>query len=148
MIKGVSIKPLKTIVDEKGMVKHMMRRDSAEFKKFGEIYFSFIHNNAVKAWRLHAKTTLHYAIITGKIKLVLFDNRIGSPTKNEIVKIVTGGKKYELITIPPGVWYGFKGVSKETAIVANLTDLPHDPKEIKRMDPMKNTIFSYDWSKT
>lgn len=147
MIHGVKIKPLKIIPNKKGLVKHMLKKSDPEFKKFGEIYFSFVHSNVVKAWRLHSKTTLNYAIIEGKIKLVLFDNRKLSRTKNEIMEVRTGGKKYELITIPPGIWYGFKSIGKSTAIIANLTDYPHDPKEIKRMDVKNNNVFTYSWIK-
>ena len=35
MIKGVKIKPLSKVADERGSIMHMMRRDDPEFKKFG-----------------------------------------------------------------------------------------------------------------
>ena len=38
MIEGVKITPLKQFFDERGKVMHMMRNNSPEFKKFGEIY--------------------------------------------------------------------------------------------------------------
>ena len=147
MIKGVKIKRLKIIPDKKGAVKHMLKKSDAEFIKFGEIYFSFVNKSVVKAWRMHSRTTLNYAIVSGKIKLVLYDNRMRSTTKHELMEIYTGERKYELITIPPGIWYGFKSVGKSMAIIANLTDYQHDPKEINRMDPNKNNIFSYSWTK-
>ena len=40
MIEGVKIPPLKQIIDERGKVMHMLRNDSPNFEKFGEIYFS------------------------------------------------------------------------------------------------------------
>jgi len=38
MIEGVITTPLKQIPDDRGMVMHMLRRDSKNFSKFGEIY--------------------------------------------------------------------------------------------------------------
>lgn len=145
MIKGVSIKPLKIIPDNRGMIMHMLRSDDPEFKKFGEIYFSCVYPGIVKGWHLHTKMILNYAVIFGKIKLVLFDQRKGSSTYGQLDEILTGGKKYELITIPTGVWNGFKGLGTKMSIVANCATLPHDPKEIKRIDPINNDLVEYNW---
>jgi dTDP-4-dehydrorhamnose 3,5-epimerase len=89
--------------------------------------------------------TLNYAVIKGMIKLVLYDNRPKSPTKGELMEVFMGEDNYILVTIPPNVWNGFKGLGTEMAIVANCATLPHDPNEIYRCDPFKNDI-PYDWS--
>jgi dTDP-4-dehydrorhamnose 3,5-epimerase len=146
MIQGVKIKPLKKIPDERGTIFHMLRCDDPEFKKFGEIYFSTIYPGTIKGWHLHTKMTLNYAVIEGRIKLVLYDDRKNSPTRGELLEIFTGEDNYCLITIPPGVWNGFKGIGTKTSIVANCSDVPHDPIEIKRIDPLNNSLINYDWA--
>ena len=65
-IKDVIITELKIIKDNRGKVMHMMRNDSNVFKSFGEIYFSTIFKDAVKAWHLHKEATLNYACVKGK----------------------------------------------------------------------------------
>lgn len=145
MIDGVTIKTLKKIPDERGIILHMLRNDDSEFKKFGEIYFSVVYPNVVKAWHIHTKMTLNYAVVKGMIKLVLYDDRKHSSTKGELMEIFAGDHNYSLITIPPLVWNGFKGIGSESAIVANCSDIAHDPEEIKRLDPIKNTVIPYDW---
>ena len=144
MIHGVIIKPLKKIADERGIM-HMMKDTDPEFKKFGEIYFSAVYPGVVKGWHSHIKMTLNYAVVKGMIKLVLYDNRENSPTKGELMEIFIGDNNYSLVTIPPMVWNGFKGIGTQEAIVANCTDISHDPDEIQRMDPLQNDIVSYDW---
>lgn len=146
MIEGVKIKTLRVVPDERGMVKLMLRNDDPEFKKFGEIYFSFVFPGVVKGWRLHRKMTLNYAAIQGKIKLVLYDDRTDSSTRGKLMEIMSGEDKYELITIPPGIWNAFKGMGSEISIIANLSDIPHSSNEIRRMNLKKNTIFAYNWS--
>ena len=145
MIHGVIIKPLKKIADERGIIMHMMKDTDPEFKKFGEIYFSAVYPGVVKGWHSHIKMTLNYAVVKGMIKLVLYDNRENSPTKGELMEIFIGDNSYSLVTIPPMVWNGFKGIGTQEAIVANCTDISHDPDEIQRMDPLQNDIVSYDW---
>lgn len=145
MIDGVKIKPLKKICDERGMVMHMLRSDDPDFDKFGEIYFSCIYPGVVKGWHNHNKMTLNYAVVKGMIKLVLYDNRSNSPTKGELMEIFMGDNNYVLVTIPLGVWNGFKGIGTEMAIVANCSTHPYDPDEIHRCNPFKNDI-PYDWN--
>lgn len=145
MIDGVVIKPLKKIPDERGMILHMLRNDDPAFTQFGEIYFSTAYPGVIKGWHLHTKMTLNYAVPVGMVKLVLYDDREGSPTKGTLMEIFTGEEKYELITIPPGVVNGYKVIGTIPAMVANCPTLPHDPSEILRIDPFTKDI-PYDWS--
>jgi len=144
VIDGVEVIPLKQIFDERGKVMHMLRADSQHFDKFGEIYFSCIHPNAIKAWHLHKEVTLNYAVVSGQIKFVLYDDREGSVTRGEINELFLSPENYSLVKVPPGVWNGFKGVGGETAIVANCATLPHDPDEIIREEPESDQI-PYNW---
>ena len=144
MIEGVVVTPLRQILDERGKVMHMMRRDSPVFEEFGEIYFSCVHQGAIKAWHMHKEMTLNYAVPHGKIKFVLFDERPESATHGELQEIYMGPDNYCLVTVPPMVWNGFKGLGDSTAIVANCATLPHDPDEIMRRDPFDGVI-GYNW---
>ena len=144
MIDGVKIKRLKKICDERGMIWQMFRKDDPEFIQFGEIYFSFIYPGVVKGWHLHKKMTLNYAVIQGMIKLVLFDDRKKSPTVGNLMELFIGVDNYQLVTIPPGVWNGFKGIGVKTSIVANCATHPHDPKDIVRMDPFESKKINYN----
>ena len=144
MIEGVRITDLSIIPDERGAILHMMRSDDPIFKQFGEIYFSKVYPGVVKGWHIHRRITLNYAVPEGMIKLVLYDNRATSPTKSEIVELFIGEENYKLVTIPPNIWNGFKGVGTKVAIVANCATEQYDPKEIERVDPL-GTAIPYDW---
>ncbi|MCH9743484.1 MAG: dTDP-4-dehydrorhamnose 3,5-epimerase family protein [Gammaproteobacteria bacterium] len=145
MIDGVIITPLKQILDERGKIMHMFRSDSENFRGFGEIYFSCIHPGAIKGWHIHEKMTLNYAVVQGNIKFVLYDDRENSDTRGEVQEVFLGVDNYSLVTVPPLVWNGFKGYGEGMAIVANCTDIPHDPSEISRLSPF-DTMIPYDWS--
>ena len=125
MIDGVIITKLKQIKDDRGRVMHMLRKDDKVFKNFGEIYFSTIYHNKIKAWHLHKKAVLNYACIKGEVKLVLFDDRTKSKSYGTYSEYILTPKKYFLITIPPYIWNGFKGLDKSESIVANcITPVP------------------------
>jgi dTDP-4-dehydrorhamnose 3,5-epimerase len=145
MIEGIQSFPLKRIMDERGMVMHMLKESDAHFQRFGEIYFSVIFPGVIKAWHLHSRMTINYAVVVGNIKLVLFDQRPASRTKGELQEIYFGQANYQLVRVPPGVVNGFTAIWGEKAVVANCADIPHDPAEITRIDPFTSTI-PYDWT--
>lgn len=144
MIDGVILTPLRQIFDERGKVMHMLREDSPVFTRFGEIYFSCTHPGVVKAWHLHKEMTLNYAVIHGEIKFVLFDDRPQSLTRGEIQEFFISPENYMLVTVPPLIWNGFKGIGTQAAIVANCSTLPHSPDELERRSASDASI-PYDW---
>ena len=145
MIDGVIITPLRQIVDERGKVMHMLRNDTAPFSSFGEIYFSTVYPSAIKGWHRHHIMTLNYAVPHGAIKFVLYDDRIDSKTIGQVQEIFLGPDNYCLVTVPPMIWNGFKGIGTEAAVVANCASIPHDVNEIDRKDPFDLSI-PYDWT--
>jgi dTDP-4-dehydrorhamnose 3,5-epimerase len=144
MIEGVTLTPLGQIFDERGKVMHMLRKDSSIFSGFGAIYFSCTYPGAIKAWHLHKQMTLNYAVIYGEIKCVLFDDRPDSKTRGCIDEYFLSPENYFLLTVPPLVWNGWKGLGEHTAIVANCASIPHDTNEIERK-PATDPSIPYDW---
>ena len=144
MIDGVIVTPLRQFFDERGRVMHMLREDSPVFTRFGEVYFSCTHPGAIKAWHRHKRMTLNYTVVYGEIKCVLFDDRPDSPTRGHVQELFVSPENYCLVTIPPLIWNGFKGIGDKSAIVANCSTLPHDPDEIERKSPFDASI-PYDW---
>lgn len=146
MIEGASFLPLRRIPDERGTIMHMLRRDDPHFAEFGEIYFTTVYEGAVKGWHRHREMTLNYAVPVGQIKLVLYDDREGSPTRGTLVEAFLGADNYALAVIPPEVWSGMKGLTTPPALVANCATHPHDPSRGERLDPHGDAI-PYDWSR-
>jgi dTDP-4-dehydrorhamnose 3,5-epimerase len=145
MIEGVRLTPLSQIFDERGKVMHMLRSDSTHFENFGEIYFSCTYPGAIKAWHLHKKMTLNYAVIDGHLKFVLYDSRPKSKTYGEVQELFLSPENYCLVTVPPMIWNGFKGIGQKTTIVANCSNIPHDHTEIERKPALDKSI-PYDWN--
>ena len=143
-INGLKKINIKIFKNKKGdLIKYLSSKDRF-FKKFGEIYFSTIYHKSIKGWHLHKESFLNYACIKGEVKLVLFDQRDKSSTKNKFQEIILSPKNYNLVTIPPNIWNGFKGLDTEESIIANCLTLPHNEKEMVRKDPFDKS-FNYKW---
>ena len=80
----------------------------------------------------------------GNVKLVLFDERKSSSTFGIYQEIFLSLDSYSLITIPPNIWNGFKGNFDEFSIIANCLNLPHNEREMIRLD-INDELFNYEW---
>jgi dTDP-4-dehydrorhamnose 3,5-epimerase len=146
MIEGVVVRQLKPLVDERGWLMEILRKDWDVFEKFGQVYVTMAYPNVVKAWHMHKEQTDHLVCITGMVKLVLYDDRKGSNTKGEINEFVIGEQNYVLVKVPPEVWHGFKVISQKTALVLNAPTELYDYKtpDEYRLPPDTDKI-AYDW---
>jgi len=148
LIQGVVVKPLKVIADERGYLMEMMRSDDPFFRKFGQSYVSVAYPGVVKGWHYHKIQIDHFVIVKGMMKVVLYDDREGSPTRGTINEFFLGERNPVLVSIPPGVWHGMKGIGTEPAMLVNTPTEAYnyaEPDEY-RVDPHQNDI-PYDWNR-
>ncbi len=146
-IEGVQVTPLKIIPTDGGPVLHMLRRDFSGFSGFGEIYFSEVEPGAVKGWKRHLEMRQNFAVPKGRIKFALFDARENSSTKGMVQECLLGRPdNYRLLSLPPMVWYSFGCVGDEPALIANLTNIMHDPAESERI-AIDSPAIPYRWVK-
>lgn len=145
-IIGVVARELRQIIDDRGAVLHMLRCDAPDFVRFGEAYFSEILPGAVRAWKRHRAQTQNLAVPMGRVRVVIFDDREASDTRGSVDVLELGRPDaYALLTIPPGLWYGFACVGPTPALIANCVDLPHDPAESEAVAANDPTI-PHSWS--
>ncbi|WEK19677.1 MAG: dTDP-4-dehydrorhamnose 3,5-epimerase family protein [Candidatus Pedobacter colombiensis] len=146
-IDGLIISGLKQIRDERGAVFHYLRSTDPSFKGFGEAYYSKINEGVIKGWKLHRSVYQNFCVPYGAIKLVIYDNRAGSVSEGCIDEIILNDDlNYSLLSMPPGLWYSFKCVSKNFALLANIIDQTHFYGESENL-PLDTSLIKYDWSK-
>lgn len=147
-IKGVEIKRLKVIPDERGWLMEIMRADDGFFEKFGQVYLSAVYPGVVKGWHYHKVQRDNLCVVKGMAKLVLYDDREKSATKGNLSELFLGEKNPLLVSIPPGVLHGMKGIGTEPAYFINLpTELyNYDEPDEYRVDPHSAEV-PYDWSR-
>ena len=108
-----------------------------EFNKFGEVYFSWINYRCIKAWKKHNRMTLNLVVPLGSVMFVFH-----LPEQSEFREVEIGFSNYKRIIVPPGIWFGFKGLDKSKNLVSNFADIVHDPSESSNVS---KEYFSYKW---
>lgn len=149
MIEGVHRKALSVIPDERGYLMEILRSDDKFFKKFGQVYMTSVYPGVVKGWHYHKLQTDYITCVHGMIKLVLYDKRDTSRTNGVLKEFYIGEKHPLLVSIPPNVMHGFKGIGDETALIINTVTEPYnytEPDEFRI--PWDSPDIPYDWSLT
>src|SRR5262247_3301510 len=147
LIKGVHVKQLNWIPDERGRLMEILRTDEELFTKFGQAYVTTAYPGVVKGWHYHKIQIDHFVGVKGMFKVVLFDDRPGSPTRGEIDEFFLGAHNPMLLQIPTHVLHGFKAIGTEEAIMLNLPTEPYryDAPDEYRRDP-RDPGVPYDWA--
>lgn len=141
----VTLSPLKIIKSPEGSVLHHLNQHSPAFCGYGESYLSTINAHCVKAWKLHQSTTQNICVPLGRALFVIYDARISSSNHKQIQEyILDSSTNYSLLTIPPGIWYGFQSLTSTQTIVLNVIDRPYSPPECIRKDKADPDI-PYTW---
>jgi len=141
-INGVKITPLSIIDTKGGNVFHAMKKSDQGYSDFGEAYFSTIESQAIKGWKRHKEMVLNLIVPIGTVRFILFDNQENINQFQEVT--LSRADNYARLTIPPMIWVGFQGLSRQTSLVLNIANIEHLPEEIERkeLDEIK-----FNWSK-
>jgi len=147
LIEGVKSKVLISHPDERGRLWEILRSDDDIFDHFGQVYVTTAYPGVVKAWHAHQHQTDFFTVLAGMAKFVLYDMRSDSRTRGEIQEFFLGRDNLRLITIPPGVYHGFKCVSDQEVLALNCPTRPYnadEPDELRL--PASSDQIPYDWS--
>jgi len=148
MIEGVLIKDLITHTDERGFFRELIR-DSDDFfaEGFGQLSLSIVYAGVVKAWHAHKFQTQWTYVISGLLKVALFDNRPTSKTHQQTQEFLAGDYQPSFVyRLPPGVLHGYKCIHGPTQVIyvtSGVYDLS-DEIRISHDDP----AIGYDWLNT
>lgn len=133
-ISGVILTPLKLIKNPKGDIYHGIKRSDPGFSKFGEAYFSSVNPGSVKGWNKHNKMTLNLIVPVGVVTFVIYDDTKNVNSSGRFQKVELSLDNYLRLTVPPGLWLGFKGNNDVKSLILNVADMEHDPNEMEKKE--------------
>ena len=137
-LDDILITPLSRIATVGGDVLHAMKQSDVGYADFGEAYFSWVTAGAVKAWKRHTRMTMNVVVPLGQVRFVF---RLDGTDELRVEDVGEG--RYARITVPPGIWFGFKGLAAPQSLVLNIANIPHDPNEVERL---KLSDIKYGWN--
>jgi len=143
-MKGVNLYDLQQIKVKNGNIFHALKSTDIGYVDFGEAYFSQIEYNSVKGWKRHNLFALNIIVPVGKIKFVIYDDRVESDTFGEFVEcILSPDYNYKRLTIAPGLWMAFQGLGDNFSMLLDIIPSPHVSSE---SDALPIDSIEYDFA--
>ena len=78
--------------------------------------------------------TLNIVVPIGSIRFILMDGREPKKPLSSVGEVTLSRSNYLRLTVPPGIWVAFQGISKEESVLLNVADIRHDPNESESAD--------------
>jgi dTDP-4-dehydrorhamnose 3,5-epimerase len=115
---------LKTIAHPKGDILHAIKASEGSFQGFGEAYFSSVCKGATKGWKKHLRMHMNLVVPVGSIAF-----HVHNEVQAKTTRFTLGRDNYLRLTVPPGNWLAFEGLSDGISMLLNIASLEHDPDE-------------------
>jgi dTDP-4-dehydrorhamnose 3,5-epimerase len=145
-IKDVTIISGKLVTNERGFLREITRHDEPGFFPIAQLYQTCTREGVTKAWYKHASQFDAIFVLSGTMKMALWDERDDSMTKGVVQEIMISGEAPAMMRIPPGVWHGFRSMSGDLLLLhlnSHAYDLAEPDEE--RL-PSDSDRIPYRWS--
>jgi dTDP-4-dehydrorhamnose 3,5-epimerase len=120
-IEGVVFRQTRPVPHEDGFVTEVARASWDVLEEaITQVHITTTFPGRVRAWGLHQRLTDRLFVVSGLVKLVVFDGRIDSPTHGHIVEVTVSEQNPGLLLVPPNLYHGWKNIGVTESIVINM----------------------------
>ncbi len=149
-IEGVVVRDAVTLLDERGELTEVYSEPWGVLPEpVLHVYQVIAAPGSIRAWIVHRKQSDRLFFSLGKLKLVLFDERAGSPTRGRLEELFLGERRRALVVIPPGVYHAVQNVGTTDALYINLPTriFDHGAPDKFRL-PLDSELIPYRFERT
>ena len=90
-----------------------------------------------QGWKCHTQMTMNIIVPVGQVRFVFY-----SKDANEFRVEDIGVERYVRITVPPGIWFAFRGLISSQSLVLNIASIEYSSEEVDRKTLGE---INYDW---
>jgi dTDP-4-dehydrorhamnose 3,5-epimerase len=120
-IDGVVFRPIRPVPHEDGHVTEVARASWGELADpVVQVHLTTTLPARVRAWGLHQASTDRLFVVSGLVKIVVYDGRHDSPTLGRLNEFTVSEKNPGLLIIPPNLYHGWKNIGTWEAIIINM----------------------------
>ncbi len=134
-VHDVILRPTRPVAHEDGHVTEVAR---ASWDVIGEpivqIHTTTTFPGRHRAWGLHRRSTDRLFVVSGLVKLAVFDGRVDSPTFRCVTEVILSEKNPGLLIIPPDLYHGWKNIGVTEAVVINMPTVMYNYDEPDALD--------------
>lgn len=148
-VEGAEVVRVNPLADARGSLTPFLSLTES-FWREPVVYAYHVHlrPGVIKGWGMHRLQTDRYFVPAGRLRVVLYDGRVDSPTFQSFQEIWFSETSGGLVRIPPGVWHADHNWGDTDLGLVNFPTRPFDPADPDkyRIDPHGGEI-EFDWSR-
>ena len=129
VIPDVQVRDLHLVPNERGHLLEIVRNDDEWFPGFGQVYATATEPGIIKGWYRHTHQADTLTVVSGRVRLVLFDDRTGSTSRGVTQIVDLDLDRPSVVVIPALVWHGFQNTGPAPALIVHVNSLPFDVAE-------------------
>jgi dTDP-4-dehydrorhamnose 3,5-epimerase len=127
LIAGVEVRPAITHTDDRGEICELFDlRWGVLPEPVESVYWAMVRPRMTKGWIVHANQEDRMCVVSGFLKIVLYDARSGSATPGRVNEFFFSERGRGLLTIPRGVFHAVQNVGQVDACFVNMPTRPYD----------------------
>ena len=147
-VDGLVFRPTRPVPHEDGFLTEVARVSwDVLDKPITQVHITTTFPERIRAWGLHQVSIDRLFVVSGLVKIVVFDGRLDSPTHGHVTEIVVSERNPGLLIVPPSLYHGWKNIGGTEAIVINMPtelynhenpdalDMPWDSAAAKALIP-------------
>jgi dTDP-4-dehydrorhamnose 3,5-epimerase len=148
-VDGVSFRPTRPVPHEDGFLTEVARAswEMMADRPVTQVHVTTTFPERIRAWGLHQQSIDRLFVVSGLVKIVVFDGRLDSPTHGFLSELVLSERNPGLLVVPPNLYHGWKNIGVSEAIIINMPtemynyedpdalDMPWDSEAAQRLIP-------------
>jgi dTDP-4-dehydrorhamnose 3,5-epimerase len=150
-LSGVQFRPTRPVPHEDGHVTEVARASWQELEDpIVQVHITTTLAGRIRAWGLHQYSTDRLFVVTGLIKIVIFDGRQGSSTYGRVNEFTVSEKNPGLLIIPPNLYHGWRNIGISEAVIINMPSKEYDHEHPDALDlpwdgALAQQLIPYRW---
>lgn len=125
--EGVTFYNVPTHIDDRGSVFEMFdTRWNWHPEPINFVYSYSLRPGKVKGWGLHKEHENRYFVLSGEMQIVMYDEREGSSTYQQLSKVVLSHFNRRIMNIPAGIWHANENIGTQDVVVVNFPTKAYD----------------------
>ncbi len=135
LIGGVEFRPSRPVPHDDGYMCEVARTNWDIIKSpIVQVHVTTTLPGRVRAWGLHRQTTDRLFVVSGMVKIVVFDGRKDSPTFGRLNEFMVSERNPGLLTIAPDLHHGWKNIGETEAVIINMPDRMYNHESPDALD--------------
>jgi dTDP-4-dehydrorhamnose 3,5-epimerase len=78
-----------------------------------QVHITTTFPDRIRAWGLHQVSIDRLFVVSGLVKIVVFDGRLDSPTHGHLTELVVSERNPGLLVIAPDLYHGWKNIGRD-----------------------------------